>query len=62
MRADEALLARDEIQKVLSGGSAIGALAPYFIDQVEFNKKHGIEDDSGRTRQALVLPPVISSY
>ena len=44
---DEALLQRDEVKKVLDGDSAIGKLEPYFIDTPTFNKKHGIEDDSG---------------
>jgi hypothetical protein len=43
----EALLKLDEVKKVLDGDSAIGKLEPYFIDTPTFNKKHGIEDDSG---------------
>ena len=41
------MLKRDEIKKVLDGDSAIGTLNPYFIDTPTFNKKHGIEDDTG---------------
>lgn len=41
------LLEMDGIKKVLAGESAIGTFNVYFIDTPTFNKKHGIEDDSG---------------
>lgn len=45
--ADESLLKMDAVQKVLNGESAIGKFNVYFIDTPTFNKKHGIEDDTG---------------
>jgi hypothetical protein len=41
----ETLLKLDAVQKVLTGGSAIGTLNPYFIDTPAFNAKNGIEDE-----------------
>jgi hypothetical protein len=41
------MLKEDAIKKVLAGESIMGAFEVYFVDTPTFNKKNGIEDDSG---------------
>jgi hypothetical protein len=41
------MLKEDAIKKVLAGESVMGAVEVYFVDTPTFNKKNGIEDDSG---------------
>ena len=44
---DDSMLKEDAIKKVLAGESVMGAIEVYFVDTPTFNKKNGIEDDSG---------------
>ena len=41
------MLKEDAIKKVLAGESVMGTIEVYFVDTPTFNKKNGIEDDSG---------------
>ena len=41
------MLKEDAIKKVLAGESIMGTFEVYFVDTPTFNKKNGIEDDSG---------------